>query len=192
MSIAHVPCTDTPCANGCAFNGGYSGYCSVCWRGLSDEAKREASETQVPAFSFLFFCFFLTIHHDQAPLQKEREAAAEIRREAENREKRQREDERKAKQEELNQAALKKAKQEEEEEAARENAKCERIASNRAGFAIKEEHRWLQWDWVKLSADPGDGRDRPSTPCEIGTCGLFNAETYPLSRHEHPGTHETT
>ena len=45
--MEHVPCTDIPCLNGCAFNGGYSGYCSVCWRGLSDDAKREANAKQV-------------------------------------------------------------------------------------------------------------------------------------------------
>ena len=42
-----IPTTDVTCGGeGCSFTGGTSGYCSVCWRELDDDAKRAATLVQ--------------------------------------------------------------------------------------------------------------------------------------------------
>ncbi len=44
LSNGAIKTTGTRCEGGCSFHGGNSGYCSVCWKKLSEEAKKEANE----------------------------------------------------------------------------------------------------------------------------------------------------
>lgn len=164
-----IACCDIACVAGCKFNGGSSGYCSSCWRGLSDEAKLAANALQ-------------------APLQEERARAREARLEEERAAERKREAEREAEREAAQAEHVKRAKLEEAQEAERADARCQRVASNRRGLELVPPP-WLSWSLVKLSTVSldGDGAELPS-PCEVGTCGLYNAVTYPLFKHKHAET----
>ncbi len=44
LSNGAIKTTGTQCEGGCGFHGGNSGYCSVCWKKLSESARKEANE----------------------------------------------------------------------------------------------------------------------------------------------------
>lgn len=167
MSIQAVACCDIQCIKGCSFTGGNSGYCSSCWRSLTDEEKLAANSLQ-------------------APLQEERARLREARLGEEREAEQKRQAKWVAEQEGKRQDSLKKLKLEEEAEAAREEIRCQRVASHHMGVDLSPPE-WLQWNWVTLDAIDDEG-SKLLCPSEYGTCGLYNAVSFPLARHKHAET----